>query len=147
AFSGVPFTVTANGAVLNMPGNQQTADQVGEFRKLGNIGGDGPWFDTSAFARPEGVRLGNTGRNAFRGPGRGRIDLSGCRAADLGGARRLACRGEPVRLTNALQCGGGAGDQAGFSSPDVHSPRFGRVLVAHGERAIRLGLRFSFWAR
>ena len=144
AFSGVPFTVTANGAVLNMPGNQQTADQVGEYDMLGNIGGEGPWFDTSAFAQPEGVRLGNSGRNAFRGPGQWRIDLSVFRGFELGGSRKLEFRAEAFNLTNTLQYGDGAGNQTGFSSTDVNNQNFGRVFVANGERTIRLGLRFSF---
>ncbi|HEX7086054.1 MAG TPA: TonB-dependent receptor [Vicinamibacterales bacterium] len=144
AYSGVPFTITANGAVLNMPGNQQTADQVGEFRKLGNIGSDGPWFDTSAFVQPEGVRLGNTGRNAFRGPGQWRLDLSVFRGFNLGGTRQLEFRAEAFNLTNSIQYGDGAGNQTGFSSTDVNNPNFGRIFVASGERTIRLGLRFSF---
>ena len=35
--------------------------------KLGKVGDDGTWFDTSAFARPTGVRFGNVGRNTMRG--------------------------------------------------------------------------------
>ena len=53
-----------------MPGNLQTADHVKpDVAKLGFVGDDGTWFDTTAFARPTGVRFGNVGRNTMRGPG------------------------------------------------------------------------------
>jgi hypothetical protein len=41
AFSGSPFTVTADGTTLNTPGNTQTADLVGEVKKIGEIGANG----------------------------------------------------------------------------------------------------------
>ncbi len=56
AFSGAPFTITADGTVVNMPGNQQTAQQVGDYTVTGDIGNDGAWFDTTAFRQPQGVR-------------------------------------------------------------------------------------------
>src|SRR5207247_945684 len=37
AFSGSPFTVTADGTILNTPGNTQTADLVGDVKKIGAI--------------------------------------------------------------------------------------------------------------
>jgi hypothetical protein len=145
AFSGVPFTVTADGGVLNMPGNQQTANQVGEFDVTGNIGSEGAWFDATAFQQPQGVVFGNTGRNAFRGPGQWRVDFSLFRGFAVGGTKRLEFRAEAFNLTNSLQYGDGTtGNPWGFSSRDVNNPNFGRVFVAHGERNIRLGLRFSF---
>ncbi len=58
AFSGAPFTITADGTVLNMPGNQQTAQQLGAYTVTGNIGNEGAWFDTTAFRQPQGVDAG-----------------------------------------------------------------------------------------
>ena len=70
AYSGRPFTLTASGASLNMPGNQQTPDQVKDNVEIfGNVGDDGTYFDTTAFARVTEVRFGNVGRNTMRGPG------------------------------------------------------------------------------
>src|SRR5690606_36540589 len=66
AFSGSPFTVTADDTELNTPGNLQTADLVGPVRKIGQIGASGYYYDPSAWAQPEGVRFGNTGINQFR---------------------------------------------------------------------------------
>ena len=85
AFSGTPFTVTANGAIVNMPGNQQTADLVGDVTKIGEIGASGTYYDPAAWAQPQGVRFGNTGRNQFRGPGAVNLDMSLFRAFPMGG--------------------------------------------------------------
>ena len=41
--------MTASGTVLNTPQNTQTADQVGDYNILGNIGNAGKWFDTASF--------------------------------------------------------------------------------------------------
>ena len=145
AFSGAPFTITADGTVVNMPGNTQTGQQVGDYTVTGDIGSDGAWFDTTAFRQPQGVALGNTGRNAFRGPGQWRVDFSVFRGFAMGGNRKLEFRMEAFNLTNSLQYGDGTtGNPWGFSSRDVNNPNFGRVFVASGERNIRLGLRFSF---
>ncbi len=64
-FSGRPFTVTANGSALNTPENTQNADQVGDPKHVGEIGGSGLYYDPSSWAQPTGVRFGNTERNQF----------------------------------------------------------------------------------
>jgi hypothetical protein len=139
AFSGTPFTVTANGAELNTPSNTQTADLVGSVTHVGEIGGSGTYYDTSAWAQPEGVRFGNTGRNEFRGPGGINLDLSLFRSFPLGGTRRIEFRLEGFNITNTPK----------FSNPNgnVNSGNFMRVsgtLNSYAERRFRLGLRFEF---
>jgi Carboxypeptidase regulatory-like domain/TonB dependent receptor len=144
AFSGTPFTVTGNGAIVNMPGNTQTADVVGDLKKNGLIGASGTYYDTSAWAQPQGVRFGNTGRNQFRGPGAVNLDMSLFRAFPMGGERRLELRVEAANVTNTPK----------FVNPngDVNSGNFMRILGTFGtatsgayfERNIRLGLRFAF---
>src|SRR5262249_46520136 len=49
AYSGAPFTVGADGASLNMPGNSQRADQVGPVRRLGNVGSGQAFYDWTSF--------------------------------------------------------------------------------------------------
>jgi hypothetical protein len=144
AFSGLPFTVTANGNIVNMPGEQQTADLVGDVGKIGEIGGSGTYYDPSAWAQPQGVRFGNTGRNQFYGPGGVNLDMSLFRSFSLGGARRLEFRVEAANITNTPK----------FVNPtgDVNSGNFMRINGTYGtatsgayfERQIRFGLRFSF---
>ena len=89
AVSGTPFTVSADGAQLNMPGNPQTADLNGDYEIIGDHADDGPFFDPASFSQPQGVRLGNTGRNQFRGPGYWNMDCrSSARSRSVPAARR-----------------------------------------------------------
>jgi hypothetical protein len=85
---------------LNTPSNTQTADLVGTFDVLGNIGATGRWFDTAAFAQPTGVQFGNTGRNQFYGPGGWNLDFSLFRSFPVGATRRLEYRLQAANLLN-----------------------------------------------
>ncbi|MGH9163796.1 MAG: TonB-dependent receptor, partial [Vicinamibacteraceae bacterium] len=139
AFSGTPFTVTADDTELNTPGNLQTADLIGTTTRVGKIGADGTYYDPSAWAQPEGVRFGNTRPNQFRGPGGWNLDLSVFRAFPLGGTHRLEARIEATNVT----------DTPKFDNPngDITSGDFMRIFGlndAFTERQIRLGLRYSF---
>ena len=140
AFSGTPFTVTADGTSLNTPGVTQTADLVGDFNVLGNIGSAGKWFDTAAFGQPTGVRIGDTGRNQFRGPSAWSLDLSLFRVFPIGGTRKLEAR---VQANNIL-------NHPVFGNPSsgITSGTFGQITGlganAYIERQIQLGLRFTF---
>jgi hypothetical protein len=136
--------VTANGAIVNMPGNQQTADLVGTVKRIGEVGASGTYYDPSAWQQPQGVRFGNTGRNQFRGPGAVNLDMSLFRAFPFGQTRRLELRVEATNVTNTPK----------FTNPEnsVNSGSFMRILGTFGtatsgayfERNIRLGLRFAF---
>jgi hypothetical protein len=145
AFSGTPFTITADGTDLNMPGNPQTADLNGSYKIIGKHADDGYFFDPEPFSQPQGVRLGNTGRNQFRGPGAWNLDFSVFRGFPIGGnGRRVELRAEFFNLTNTPQWGN--------PDADVNSGTFGRTFTVgnssrdagSGERQIRLGLRVQF---
>jgi len=139
AFSGNPFTVTADGAQLNTPSNQQVADLVGSFNVLGNIGAAGKWFDPTAFAQPAGVRFGNTGRNQFYGPGGYNLDFSLFRSFPVGGERRIEARMEAGNILNHPLYGN--------PNSSITSATFGQITSVNAnypERQIRLGLRFQF---
>jgi hypothetical protein len=139
AFTGTPFTVTANGAVLNTPGNTQTADLIGQVTKTGKVGSAGTFYDPSAWAQPQGVRFGNSGRNQFYGPTAVNLDATLTRVFPLNGSQRLEFRTEVFNLTNTPV----------FSNPNGNLTagnfmRIGGTHNAYVERQIRLGLRFSF---
>jgi hypothetical protein len=140
AFSGTPFTVGGNNSVsVNTPSNSQTADLVGDVKKIGEVGASGLFYDRNAWAQPTGVRFGNTGRNQFRGPGAVNLDASLFRSFPVGGARRIEFRVEAQNVTNTPKFGG--------PNTDVNSGNFMRILGTlngYPERQIRLGLRFSF---
>ena len=136
AVSGTPFTVTASGASLNAPGNNQTADQVANPTKIGGIGPGHPYYDPSAWAPVTEVRFGNTGRNSVRGPGWKNLDLSLFRRFPIRRAS-LEARVEAFNVTNTPH----------FRNPngDVGSSGFMTITSAQGdERQIRLGLRLQF---
>jgi hypothetical protein len=137
AYQGRPFTVTASDASLNMPGNQQTADQVKpDVQKLGNVGNAGTFFDTSAFARVTEVRFGNTGRNILRGPGVVNLDLSLFRTFNLSDRYKLQFRAEAFNVSNTPH----------FANPenDVNSSDFGKVLETNGDAAMGRSREFRF---
>src|SRR4029453_9455250 len=125
AYSGRPFNLTASGTSLNMPGNAQTPDQVKDnVEILGNVGDDGTYFDTTAFARVTEVRFGNVGRNTMRGPGQQNLDLGLFRTFNLPGTADLQFRLEAFNVTNTPH----------FSNPNgnVNSSNFGRILSTDG---------------
>lgn len=142
-YSGRPFTLTASGASLNMPGNQQTPDQIKEDVEIfGHVGDAGTYFDTSAFARVTEVRFGNVGRNTMRGPGQRNLDLSLFRTFKVTQAVDLQFRAEAFNVTNTPH----------FSNPNgnVNSRNFGKILSTDGNwamgrsRQFRFGFRVSF---
>jgi hypothetical protein len=145
AIAGTPFTITASGADLNMPGNPQTANLNGSYTVIGGHGDDGLYFDPKPFSQPAGTTLGNTGRNQFRGPGYWNMDFSLFRGFPVGGGdKRAELRVEFFNLANHPRWG----------NPDSNltSGTFGRTYTVgdsardfgSGERNIRLGLRFQF---
>ncbi len=143
AYQGRQYGLSASGSSLNMPGNAQTPDQVKPtVAKLGKVGDDGTWFDTSAFARPTGARFGTVGRNTMRGPGVVNTDLSLYRTFKLTERINLEGRAEAFNLSNTPH----------FSNPNGNrnSSNFGKILSTQSadafgrSREMRFGLRLGF---
>ena len=140
AYTGMPFTVTASGASLNMPSNTQVADQTKPSVKILGGVGSAPYFDTSAFAAVTQARFGNTGRNALRGPGAANLDLSLFRRFTWREQYSMEVRGEAFNLTNT----------AHFANPSgaVGAGTFGYITSTFGgaadARVLRVGMRLSF---
>ena len=136
AYSGTPFTVTASNTALDQRGNLQTADQVGELRRVG-VGPDEPFYDPSAWANVTERRYGTTGRNQYYGPGFFNLNMSLFRTFRLQGRTRLQFRLEGFSVTNQPQ----------WSNPNgsVTSGSFMRTTGTRGgARSARLGLRLEF---
>jgi hypothetical protein len=157
AYSGTPFTITANGAGLNMPGNLQTANLNGSYNVIGDKGGAGFYFDPTTFSQPQGVTFGNTGRNQFRGPGAWNTDFSLFRGFPIGKTdRRAEFRAEFFNLFNhpnwGNPCGAPGCTGRDDTNADVTGAQFGRTFTVGtgsrdagtGERQVRLGVRFQF---
>jgi hypothetical protein len=100
----------------------------------------GQWFNTSCFRRltlPEDAgKVGNEPRNAVRGPGFNRIDVSLFKTLSAGGAGRIQVRIEAFNALNSIRFGQ-PGNQIG-------SPTFGQITGAEDGRIIQLGLKYIF---
>ncbi len=145
AYQGRQYQLTASSASLNMPGNQQTPDQIKPtVEKLGNVG-DGTWFDTSAFARVTAVRFGTVGRNTMRGPGVVNTDLSLFRTFKLTERFNLQFRAEAFNLSNTPHFGNPNGNRNSGNFGKILSTQSGTGRDAFGRsREFRFGLRLSF---
>jgi len=146
--SGVPFTVTDAGTVLNAPGNTQVADlvkpnvSIGKTYRSGtnNVANLPPYFDTTAFAAVKGIpRLGSSSRNMLRGPGYFNLDASVVREFGIWENLRFQFRAEAFNLTNT----------PAFANPNsnISGANFGKVtaLAANtGGRTINLAGRITF---
>jgi hypothetical protein len=143
---GNDITVTASGSSLNTPGETQTADQVAPVQILHGINVGNPWFSTSSFAQPTGVRFGTSGRQIFDGPGLFALNLSLFKHFKFGEKAELELRGETFNFTNTPQ----------FANPQASltNAQFGYVTSTLGSgtgvngtgggRAIQLGAKLSF---
>jgi hypothetical protein len=139
AYTGTPFTVTASNASLDQRGNQQTADQVSEPKRVG-VGPDEPFYDPSAWAPVRERRYGNTGRNQYYGPGFWNYNMSLFRSFPLQGRTRVQVRVEGFSITN----------QPHWANPNasVGGASFMRITATRrddsGARSVRFGLRLEF---
>jgi len=138
AYSGTPFTVTADVTSLDAANNMQTADQVKPEVKI--LGGTGPgqsFFDPLAFRRVTEVRFGTSGRNILRGPGVVNLDLGLFRQFSASERIKVQFRAEAFNATNTPH----------FNNPrsNISMARFSEITSAQNdERQIRFGLRVSF---
>ena len=141
AYSGTPFSVTASNSALDQRGNLQTADLIGDLRRVG-AGPDEPFYDPSAFANVTEARYGNTGRNQFRGPGYWNYNMSLFRTFRLPNQMRLQFRVEGFSITNQPHWGQPNGS--------VTSGNFMRITALRanntdpGNRYVRFGVRVEF---
>jgi hypothetical protein len=149
--TGIPFTVTADGTALNLPGQgiAQTANQLYPVAILGGVGAGNPWFTTASFGQPSGSGVaGNTGRNILSGPGFVNLDASLTKVITFHERYRFELRGEAFGVTNTPQ----------FANPNsaVNTPgTFGQITSTlgagngalgsgGGARTMQLGAKFSF---
>ena len=141
AYSGTPFTVTASNTALDQRGNLQTADLVGDLKRVG-VGPDEPFYDPTAFANVTEARYGTTGRNQFRGPGYYNYNMSLFRTFPLPSQMRLQFRVEGFSVTNTPQWSNPNGSVTSGSFMRINSTR--GAADAGGARYVRFGLRLEF---
>lgn len=154
--TGTPFSVSASGTSLNLPGSAQRADQIkASVHTLGGIGPSSAWFDPLAFAPVTGARFGNAGFNSLRGPGIANWDFSLFRQFEIGERCKLQLRAEALNASNTphfanpsanvsnllLNSNGSIRSLGGFSTI-TSTISLGREGI--DERQVRFGLRLSF---
>ncbi len=135
-FTGTPRSIRASGSSLNAASAFQTADQVGEVRKLGGVGPGQHYYDPSSFAPVTEQRFGTSGRNILDTPGVTNLDLSIFKKFPIGEQVEAQFRAEFFNFTNT--------PQFGRFNDNVASGGFMTITSASGERVARIGLRFSF---
>jgi len=127
--TGFPYTVTAASNAIFGAGQiiNNRADVIDPARAVAGAGTSVPGgqilLNGAAFQNPSPSQLGNTGRNAFRGPGLYNVDVSLSRSFGLkylGEAGRLAVRVEAFNFLN----------HANLGNPDslITSPTFGMAF-------------------
>jgi Carboxypeptidase regulatory-like domain/TonB dependent receptor-like, beta-barrel len=112
----------------------QRVDQV-----LDNVYGDktlNNWFNPAAFAQPAIGTYGNSGNNAYLGPGSRSIDLALVRLFRVAGTQRIEARVEAFNALNWLR--------PGNPNTTLSSATFGQILTAADPRIMQFGLKYQF---
>ena len=112
----------------------QRVDQV-----MDNVYGDktlNNWFNPAAFAQPAIGAHGNSGYNAYEGPGTRTIDLSLVRSFPFLDSQRIEVRVEAFNALNWLR--------PQNPNATLSSPTFGQILTAYDPRVMQFGLKYQF---
>ena len=136
SYTGTPFGVSAPGGSLDAPSNSQTADQVSQWSRIGDIGRGSRYYDPTSFKAVTDVRFGSTGRNILRQTGMWNTDIMINRTFKITERVSTAFRAEFYNLPNTSHFGGVNGS--------VTNVNFMRILSSSGERQVRFGLRLGF---
>jgi hypothetical protein len=159
AYSGSPFSITADSTSLNMPGSTQQADQIkSNVAILGNYGPGQSYFDPLAFGSVTDARFGNAGYNSLRGPRVVNLDLSLYRTFRLTPSATIQFRAEAFNVTNTPHFANPSGASLNVSNMQLNSDGTVRNLGGFSsitatantgrdgidERLFRVGLRLGF---
>jgi len=142
--SGRPFSIGGTNGGLQQSGGLQTINVVGDASiGYGNAGPDEQWINPAAFAQPVGATWGNSGRNAFRGPGNWNLDASLFRTIPMG-RYRAEIRVESQNIMNHPQWGT---PNTSFTDPNFMKIRDyagGSQGTWRAPRTVQIGARFTF---
>ncbi len=99
--TGLPYSVSASSASLNMSSNTQRANQVvPNVQILGGVGVGQPYFNPLAFMPVTTATFGNAGFNSMRGPGVVNVDSSLFRQFAIKERIKIQFRAEAFNLFN-----------------------------------------------
>ena len=138
--TGLPLTLTASAAGLNLPSATQTVNQVAPVSIPHGIGSGAYWFNPASFASPAPLTFGNTGINLFNGPGFFDLDFSLFKNIAIRETWKIQLRGEAFNSTNTPQYGN--------PGTSITSSTFGKVTGYCsgncGARDVQLGVKVLF---
>jgi hypothetical protein len=134
ASSGSFLSVTVGGdralsGTQNQRVNQVQDDPYGD-RTLTN------WFNAAAFEQPALGTYGNSGRNAYEGPGSRTVNLSLVRSFRFASNHRIEARIEAFNAFNWFRWGN--------PITNLSDQNFGRILSAGDPRIMQFALKYQF---
>jgi hypothetical protein len=155
--TGTPFSVvnpTDNAGVSEGVGASSRADIVGDpnsgFARVAS-GGLGPlWYNPNAFAVPQGLSFGDSGRNVLRNPRRTNFDMALFKHFQIRESFATEFRAEAFNVFNHTEWGTIAGDggsgagQVGTENNALGASDFLYVTTVHNPRIMQLALKFIF---
>jgi hypothetical protein len=153
AFSGLPFSVTADATSCNCPGNTQRANQVKSDVRI--LGGVGSYFDPLAFASVTTASFGTAGFDSLRGPGLVNLNSGMFRDFRLTESAQLQFRAEAFNVSNTPHFANPSANVSTMQlNPDGTVKNLGGFTQITGvfsgsregidQRGFRFALRFSF---
>jgi hypothetical protein len=153
SYSGLPFSVSADGTSCNCPGNTQRADQVKPDIKI--LGGVNSYFDPLAFASVRDARFGTAGFDSLRGPGVVNLNLGIFRDFRLSERSQLQFRAEAFNASNTPHFANPSANVSNLQlNPDGTVKNLGGFTQITGvfsgsregidQRGFRFALRVSF---
>ncbi len=143
--SGTPFSVVVSGdnaGVASGIGTTARADRIGDPKKgIVQPPADpsfGPTFyNAGAFAAPQGLTFGNSGRNSLRNPRQTNFDMALFKHFAFGEARAFEFRAEAFNVFNHTEWNG-------IASNTLNSAGFLATNGTHLPRILQLGAKFIF---
>jgi len=141
--TGTPFSVlysTDNAGVANGVGSGSRADLVGNPNSVSRVGapGLGPlWYNPAAFAAPQGLTFGNSGRDSLRNPRRTNFDMAVFKHFPIKESLAFEFRAEAFNVFNHTEWNG-------FASTTQTDSNFLYINGVHNARILQMALKFLF---
>ena len=133
AYSGAPFSVTVNTDPARTAIGGQRANVSGDAYGDGSVQN---YLNRAAFTDPAVGTYGNSGRNAFNGPGQRFLDFSLVRSFRFGNSQRLEARLESFNAFNWFQMNNPVSAR--------NNPQFGQIVSAGDPRIMQFAVKYQF---
>jgi hypothetical protein len=135
-YSGFPFTILSGTDRSESGIGNDYGNQVGDPTRPAGASQIQQYFNTAAFIPAPIGTFGSVGRNTFRGPGYGDVDVSLFKTFFFTERWRLQFRAEAFNIEN----------RPNFQNPTstISSGTYGRITAAYDPRVLQFALKLSF---